>query len=318
AKGGHFPRALYLEGPDEALKTALLAELRRAWSRAVPEQPLARVMRAGENDVAEILATAQGGSLFSTRELLVVLEIEDLGRSEKKVEALAGGLAAIGAGSCVLIHESASETERKSLAPIRAACDGVWTAWPPAFDALVAWGTRRLEAAAVRAEAGVVEAVASACEGDASACFNELEKLATFAGPEGRVTRAEVEALRAPMLDADLPQYVAAVAAGDVRRATQRLHRMLAGGMNEGTVMFALVNLVGGALGGWARSRELSALLARRVGARELGPAMDALYRMESAWKGGRADIVALLELATRTVAGAGAARAAGASAAHR
>jgi hypothetical protein len=31
---------------------------------------------------------------------------------------------------------------------------------------------------------------------------------------------------------------------------------------------------------------------------------MDALYRGEAAWKGGRADVVAVLEQATREVAG--------------
>jgi hypothetical protein len=31
---------------------------------------------------------------------------------------------------------------------------------------------------------------------------------------------------------------------------------------------------------------------------------MDALFRVEAAWKGGRADVIALLEQATRTVAG--------------
>ena len=69
-------------------------------------------------------------------------------------------------------------------------------------------------------------------------------------------------------------------------------------------MLFALANLVGGALGGWARHRELSATLARRRPARELARAMDAVYRAEAAWTGGRADVVAVLEQATRAVCG--------------
>jgi hypothetical protein len=70
-------------------------------------------------------------------------------------------------------------------------------------------------------------------------------------------------------------------------------------------VLFALTNLVGGALGGWARQRELSSALGRRLGPGGLARCMDALYRAEAAWKGGRADVVAVLEQATRVVSGA-------------
>jgi hypothetical protein len=72
--------------------------------------------------------------------------------------------------------------------------------------------------------------------------------------------------------------------------------------------LFALVNLVGGALGGWARHRDLSAALRRRRTPRELAHAMDALYRAEAAWKRGRADAVAVLEQATRDSRGNGSA----------
>ena len=68
-------------------------------------------------------------------------------------------------------------------------------------------------------------------------------------------------------------------------------------------MLFALANLVGGALGGWARHRELSAALApAQPPARAGALALDALYRAEAAWKSGRADVVAVLELATRAV----------------
>src|SRR6185436_8047692 len=48
---GDFPASVYLEGPDEALKAAFLAEFRRAWAAAVPEAPASMVMRPGEHDV---------------------------------------------------------------------------------------------------------------------------------------------------------------------------------------------------------------------------------------------------------------------------
>jgi DNA polymerase III delta subunit len=46
--------------------------------------------------------------------------------------------------------------------------------------------------------------------------------------------------------------------------------------------------------------------LGRRLGPPALARAMDALYRAEAAWKGGRADPVAVLEQATRVLCAAG------------
>ena len=107
-----------------------------------------------------------------------------------------------------------------------------------------------------------------------------------------------------PAVGADLPGYLAAVAMGDAALAARCLGRLLATGISEGTVLFALSNLVGGALGGWTRQRELSEALRRRRAPHELALALDAVYRAEAAWKGGRADVIAVLEQATQAVAG--------------
>ena len=299
-----FPATLWVEGPDETLKAAALAELRHAWARACPEAPRARVFRAAETGVDEILAAFHGGSLFTPRELLLVLEIEDLGRGEKKIAALAEGLVRPSGGTCVALVETAADSARKALDPLRAACEARWVAMPPERARLLAWGQRRLDRQTVTAEAGLLEAVEEACEGDPSAFFNELDKLITFAGTDARLTRAEAAQLLRPAVGAELPEYLAAVAAGDPGTAAQRLSTVLAAGTSEGNVLFALANLVGGAMGGWARHRELSTALRRRCPPRELARALDAVYRAESAWKQGRADAVAVLEQATREVAG--------------
>ncbi len=236
-----------------------------------------------------------------------MLEVEDLGRSEKRVAALAAGLATPSGGSCLVLHESEADTFRKSLEPLRAACSLHWNAERPGRPELLRWGQRRLAAADLDVEPGVVEVVADACEGDPLTFFNELEKLdvvAPLADGRRRITRATAEAMLKPVLGADLPDYLSAVALGRPEQARRALARLLTAGAGEGTVMFALANLVGGALGGWARHRELSAALARRCPPRELARALDAVYRAEAAWKGGRADVVAVLEQATRTVCG--------------
>jgi DNA polymerase III delta subunit len=301
---GDFPGTIYLEGPSEPLKAAFLAELKHAWAAHVPQSPGARVFRAAESGVEEILGAFQGISLFSPRDLFIVLDVEDLGRSEKRVLALASGLQAPAGESCLVLVESASDTMRKSLEPLRAACATRIEALPPGRAELLRWGTRRFARERIRAAAPVIETVADACEGDPLAFFGELEKLCSWAGPGGTLARDEVIALLKPVVGADLPEYLAAVALGDPALASQRLGRLLAAGMGEGAILFALSNLVGGSLGGWARHRELSDTLRRRLPSSSLARALDQVYRAEAAWKGGRADPIALLEQTTRGIAG--------------
>jgi DNA polymerase III delta subunit len=300
---GDFPSTVYLEGSDEAVKAAFLAEFRRAWAAEVPDAPQARVLRPDEQDVDAILAAYQNVSLFAPRELTVVFEVEDLGRSEKKVAALAAGLARPAGGACIVLVESAADSVRKTLEPLRAACSVRVVVEPPGEGELLLWGRRRLAAANCEAEPGALEALLETCERDALAFLNEVGKLAVLGGTAGRVTRAHVQALTAPRLGADMPDFLLAVASGDAPAAAQRLERLLAAGENEGSVLWALGNLVAGSFGGWSRWRDLAMLLGRRRRPHELARALDAVYRAESAWKGGRTDARSALEQATREVA---------------
>ena len=67
---------------------------------------------------------------------------------------------------------------------------------------------------------------------------------------EALLTTVEVAALLRPVAGADLNDYLGAVALGQSGLAARRLSRLLAAGMGEGAVLFALSNLVGGALFG--------------------------------------------------------------------
>ncbi len=306
---GDFPATVYLEGPDEAVKAAFLGEFRRAWAAAVPEAPAARVLRPDEQGVDAILAAYQNLSLFAPRELTLVFEVEDLGRSEKRVDALATGLLVPAGGSCLVLVESAAETTRKTLEPIRAACAVRVIAEPPGADELLRWGAKKLSASGARPEPGALAALLETCEHDALAFLNEAGKLAVLAGADGVVTRAHVHALTSPQISADLPDFLAAVAAGDEAVAAQRLERLLAAGESEGSVLWALGHLVSATFSmavnpyGWAKWKPASMALARRRDAASRARALDAVYRAESAWKGGRADVRTALEQATREVA---------------
>lgn len=303
AFSGTFPRSLWIEGPDEALKAAFLAGYRRAWAAAVPAAPAARVLWPGEDDVDAVLNAWQSVSMFTPRELTLVMGVEALARSEKRANELAAGLDRPGGESCIVLVEAAADKPRKTLAPVRAACEAVWEAEPQGQRGLVQWGAKRLAFESITAEPDALEALVGVCEAESAAFFSELSKLAGWAGPGGRVTAADVRSLSRPVIGSELPEYLLAVASGDAALAAKRLGRLLAARGSEGELMFALANLVGGALGGWARWRDLSGVLQRRLSARQLAHALDAVYRAEAAWKGGRADALAALEQATRAVA---------------
>jgi DNA polymerase III delta subunit len=108
---------------------------------------------------------------------------------------------------------------------------------------------------------------------------------------------------------AELPDFLMAVASGDERLAARQLERVLAAGEDEGSVMWALGHLVTSTLSlagpgyGWARWKPASQTLGRRLRPAELARALDAVYRAEAAWKGGRTDARSALEQATRELA---------------
>ena len=309
AESGTFSGSIYLEGPDDAVKTAFLAEYRRIWALAVPEAATPRVLHAGEAGVDPILTAYQNVSLFSPRELTIVFAIEELGRSDKRVKALADGLATPSSGSSLVLVESPADAVRKTMAPLRSACALRIEATTPPERALIEWGVRRLAGTGHQAEPGVLNALLDSCERDPIAFMNETGKLAVLAGPGGQVSMAHLRALTAPTLGTDLPEFLMAVASGDGKRANVRLGRLLAAGENEGGVLWALGHLASSALAktanpmAWAKWATATAALGRRRDPASLARAVDAVYRAEAAWKGGRTDVRTAVEAATRELA---------------
>src|SRR5439155_1569954 len=177
AERGDTPASLYVEGPDEAVKAAFLSSFRRGWSANVPQAPAARVMRPGEDAIDDILAAYHGISMFTPRELILVLDVEDLGKSDKRIAALAAGVGRPAGASCLVLVESAAENPRKMLEPLKAACAVRWSAEVPGPTELLTWGRRRLAAAGLEAESGALERLVEVCEGESAAFFSELGKL---------------------------------------------------------------------------------------------------------------------------------------------
>ncbi len=147
---------------------------------------------------------------------------------------------------------------------------------------------------------------------DTGEVFNELDKLAAWAGPGGRVSRDQVAALVHPAGGATLGALADAVVERRPALAMDCLLRALEGGESAGGILFQLGTLLSGALrlrgggGGWVRDRGRSQRVAAAWRAEEIARGIDLLYRCERAWKTGRAPEDVLL---VRAIEGLTAAR---------
>jgi DNA polymerase III delta subunit len=210
----------------------------------------------------------------------------------------------------VVLVESAADGERKTLAGLAAACDlhAVLDALPP--EVLARWAGERLRRLGVVAEAGTVERLLAESRLETAEVINEVDKLADWAGPGGRVSHREAEQVLRPQHSGSLAALAVAVAEGRNDLAVDQLLRALESGESPGTVLFQMQTLFAGALRlrthqwGWIRDRENSERLARRHSERELTASLDLLYRVERAWKSGRGEVRTLLSRAVIGLAG--------------
>jgi DNA polymerase III delta subunit len=294
ARCAESPGTTYLQGQDEALKTEILTALKESWLAAVPDAP-PTVLRAGEAGPGAVLNAVQGGSLFASRSLVIVLKVEDWARSSTTPIAVAHGLAAIPPENLLVLVESAGDSERKYLNPLRAACARVFAldGLPP--SELRPWAERHARRAQVTLTPDAWDALFDLPRLDTGEAFNELDKLAAWAGRGGKVSGADVVALAHPAGGATLGALADAVAARRGAEAMDLLLRALESGESPGTVMFQLVSLLTGALRlrggarGWVRDRARSERIANGWHAEEIARGLDLLYRCERAWKTGRA-----------------------------
>ncbi|MGH7724008.1 MAG: DNA polymerase III subunit delta [Candidatus Eiseniibacteriota bacterium] len=300
ARSAESPGTTYIQGNDEALKAEILTALKEAWLAAVPDSPPV-VLRAGEAGPAGVLNAVQGGSLFVSRSLVIVLRAEDWARSATQPAAVGAALAQVPPENLLVFVESAGDSERKHLNPLRAACTRVFAidGLPP--SELRAWAERHAKRQGLTLAPDAWDALFDLPRLDTGEAFNELDKLAAWAGDGGRANREQVLAIVHPAGGATLGQLADAVSERRGAEAMDCLLRALEGGESSGSILFQLVTLLGGALrlrgggGGWIRDRRRSQRVAETWRPDEIARGLDLLYRCERAWKTGQAPEETLL-----------------------
>jgi DNA polymerase III delta subunit len=306
-----LPASLYLGGRDEAAKAEALDRIKERWKRDNPGVP-PTVHRASEAGVARVMADAQGGSLFAPVVFVEVLNVEEWARSTRTIDAAADGVSRVPHGNVLVLVESGSDTERKNLTPLKAACTAYVSIASLSPEELASWGLEHLKRRGVKAELAALEAVLEASRLETTEVLNELDKLADWAGPEGRITRKDAVEILRPVHAGRLAALARAVGEGDGEEAVDQFLRSLESGEREGNILFQLQTLYTGAIRlksgqwGWIRDRENSARLAKTRSEAELSAGLDLLYRIERAWKSGRGDVRTLLVRALVGLAGEG------------
>ena len=169
----------------------------------------------------------------------MVLEIEDLGRSEKRVERAGRRARACRPAARAWCWWSRSRDDAQDA---RAAARRVRACASTADAARRARAARlgRAPAGAAsvsRPSRGVLETLRRGLRGRGAGVLQRARQAVRVGRPaSAALTPAEVAAICcARWSGAELPDYLAAVAAGDPARAAQRLGRLLAAGMGEGT-----------------------------------------------------------------------------------
>lgn len=293
-RAAESPGTTYLQGHDEALKAEILTALKEAWLAAVPDAP-PTVLRAGEAGPAGVLNAVQGGSLFASRALVIVLRVEDWARSATVPAAVAQAVAHVPAENLLVFVEGAGDSERKHLNPLRGACARIFALDGLATSELRPWAERHAARQDLRLAPDAWDVLFELPRLDTGEVFNELDKLAAWAGPGGHATREQVAELVHPAGGATLGALADAVVERRGDRAMDCLLRALEGGESAGGVLFQLMTLLSGALrlrgggGGWVRDRMRSQRVAAAWRPEEIARGIDLLYRCERAWKTGRA-----------------------------
>jgi DNA polymerase III delta subunit len=293
-RAAESPGTTYLQGHDEALKAEILTALKEAWLAAVPDAP-PTVLRAGEAGPAGVLNAVQGGSLFATRALVIVLRVEDWARSATVPAAVAQAVANVPPENLLVFVEGAGDSERKHLNPLRGACARIFALDGLATSELRPWAERHAARQELTLAPDAWDVLFELPRLDTGEVFNELDKLAAWAGPGGRATGEQVARLVHPAGGATLGALADAVVERRGDRAMDCLLRALEGGESAGGVLFQLVTLLSGALrlrgggGGWVRDRLRSSRVAASWRPDEIARGIDLLYRCERSWKTGRA-----------------------------
>ncbi len=332
AAGQSVPTILLL-GEDAYLRDLCRSHLVEAYvPEGAREWGVARFSLA-EDSLEAVLAQAQMMPMLAPRQVVFAEDVEALERSgENSRERVAEALTAYlddPAPFTVLVLEATKLDERTRLFKTLSAKVLVvaveLSARIEERVPLAAMMARRMaKEMRVELERDVADELSESLNGDLSFIRSELEKLATYAGERGRITREDVEALVISARKYSVWQFASMLAARERAQALEFLNSLLREGEQPAGLVGAMAWMyrklieaheLPAQLSGWQAARqlgmkpetaELALRQAKRIPRPQLLQGLQALYEADSRLKSGPANPRAVMEfLVARLTGGA-------------
>jgi DNA polymerase-3 subunit delta len=227
----------------------------------------------------------------------------------------------------VLVLEAAKLDQRTKLAKLLAEAIPVVAAeLPEEPSERLRVATRLTKQMAAKDQGAIeddaAEELADLCNGDLAAVRSELAKLITYAGPERRIARADVEALVVAEKKYSVWELADVLASGQLARALKLLDQLLREGEQPPALVGALAwtfrklleaqelgrgvssGMAAGRLGMRRDAAEAALRQAQKISRSQLVRGLRALYEADSRLKWGAKDERAVMEFLAAELAG--------------
>jgi DNA polymerase-3 subunit delta len=332
AKGKPVPAVLLL-GPESYLREACRERIVELVVEPASRDWAVARFSARDDELTRSLGQAQTVPMLAPRQVVMLTELEAVEeQGEAKREAAIGELTAYlndPAPFTVLILEASGLDKRMRLAKLLAEKVLVVVAELPddpeeraAIAAKLAVQMARERKAVL--EPGAAEDLADLCNADLSAIRNEIEKLATYAGPGQTIRRLDVEALVVSEKKYSVWELADMLATRQRARALAFLDSLLREGEQMPAVVGAMAWMyrklleaqelgprvsggqAAGRLGMRTAAAEMAVRQAQKISRGQLVDGLRALYDADSRLKSGSADDRAVMEFLVARLIGRG------------
>lgn len=328
---GKSVAAVLLLGPDSFLRESCREQIIEALVEPAARQWAVQHYSGAEEPLEVVVGRARMMPMLAPRQVIVYSDLEDIepaGGSKKDdpAEILAEYLESP-APFTVLVLEAAKLDQRTKLAKLLAeAVPVVASELPEEPSERLRIASRLTKQMATKEGGGIeddaAEELADLCNGDLAAIHSELAKLVTYAGPEGRIARADVEALVVAEKKYSVWELADVLASGQPSRALKFLDQLLREGEQPPALVGALAwtfrklleaqelgrgvssGMAAGRLGMRRDAAAAAVRQAQKMSRSRLARGLRALYEADSRLKSGAKDERAVMEFLVAELAG--------------
>ena len=243
--------AVLLYGPDAFLRESCREQIIESVVDPAARQWAVQHYSAAEDTLDAVVGLARMMPMLAPRQVIVYSELEAIeppAESKSKKDDSADLLREYlesPAPFTVLVLEAAELDKRTKLAKLLAEDVPVVAAELPEDPGERLRVASRLTKQMAAQQKGAIdddaaEELADLCNGDLAAIRSELAKLVTYAGPEQKITRADVEALVVAEKKYSVWELADVLASGQISRALKFLDRLLREGEQPPALVGAL------------------------------------------------------------------------------